>query len=145
MVKKTITFESFDGETITKDFWFNMTKLELTELELRFQGKGTMVEYLQKIVDAADNREIYDTFKDIIRKAVGVKSEDGMRFIKNDEYRSELMDSNAVGELFLGFMEEGADENALANFFNQIIPKELSEKAAENAANKENHPAISNQ
>ena len=34
MLKKTITYQNFAGETVTEDFYFNLTKAELLQLEM---------------------------------------------------------------------------------------------------------------
>ncbi len=38
MLKKTMTFETYDGEMVTEDFYFNMSKAEVAELELSLEG-----------------------------------------------------------------------------------------------------------
>ena len=38
MLKKTITCEDYAGNTYTQDFWFNLNRAELTEMELSYEG-----------------------------------------------------------------------------------------------------------
>ena len=38
MLKKTIQFQDFNGNSRTEDFYFNLTQAEVTELELSVDG-----------------------------------------------------------------------------------------------------------
>ena len=122
MLKKTIEFEDFNGNKQTKDFYFNLTKAELVEMQLG--TKGGMAQKLQDIIDAKDIPTITKTFKEIILKAYGEKSDDGLRFIKNEELREAFQQTNAYSELF---MELADNSESAANFINAIIPKDIPE------------------
>ena len=81
MLKKTMTYKDFDDVERTEDFYFNLTKAELTELEL--SQDGGLVKVIEKIIAEQDSKKIVEMFKDLILKAVGEKSLDGKKFIKN--------------------------------------------------------------
>lgn len=136
MLKKTITYTDFDGEERTEDFYFNLTKAEIMEMNLSVYGG--LDKMLEKIVAAKDTPKIVSTFKELVLKAYGVKSDDGKRFIKNDRLREEFSQTEAYSELF---MELATDEDAAIKFVNGIVPKELadSEQAKQY---RENHPAL---
>lgn len=121
MLRKTITYTDFNGNERTEDFYFNLTKAELTEMEM--VTDGGLTNKLQRIVDTNDTKSMIDTFKDIICRSYGVKSEDGKRFVKNDELRNEFVQSEAYSELF---MELVTDPEASAAFINGIIPQGLN-------------------
>lgn len=38
MLKKTISYEDFDGNQRTEDHYFNLTEAEITEMELSMNG-----------------------------------------------------------------------------------------------------------
>ena len=38
MLKKTMTYVDYDGNERTEDFWFNISKAELAELEYSVKG-----------------------------------------------------------------------------------------------------------
>lgn len=38
MYKKTITYTDYDGNERTEDFYFNLTKAEIAEMELSAEG-----------------------------------------------------------------------------------------------------------
>ena len=83
MLKKTITYEDYDGNKRTEDFYFNLSKAEIMEMELSVSGG--MTQMLNRIVAERDGEKIIKTFKEIILKAYGEKSPDGKRFIKSEE------------------------------------------------------------
>ena len=129
MLKKTITYEDFNGETISEDFFFHLSKAELVELEMSHQGG--LSESLKRIVAAEDGKGIIAEFKNIILGAYGKKSEDGKRFIKNQQLREEFESSEAYSELF---MELVTNTDAAIEFINGVIPSGMAEEAAKIAA-----------
>jgi hypothetical protein len=129
VLKKTITYEDFNGETVSEDFFFHLSKAELVELEM--SQKGGLSEALQRIVEAEDGKGIIAEFKNIILSAYGQKSEDGRRFIKNQQLREEFESTEAYSSLF---MELVTDADAAAKFVSGVIPQGLMEEAAKLAA-----------
>lgn len=117
MLKKTITYTDFNGEKVTEDFYFNLTKAEMFQMELR--TKGGLVEYIDKIVKEEDGDKIIDLFNELILKSYGVKSEDGKRFVKSKEAREAFEFSEAYSELF---MELATNPDEAVKFVNAIIP-----------------------
>lgn len=117
MLKKTITYTDYDGNERTEDFYFNLTKAEIMEMEV--SQDGGLAKTLQKIVDEKDNKKIISIFKDLILKAYGEKSIDGKRFVKNDELKAAFSQTEAYSELF---MELAMDDKAATAFVNGIIP-----------------------
>ena len=132
MLKKTIEFTDYNGETRKEDFYFNLSKAELMEMELG--TSGGFAEMLQRLVDTQDVPEIMKVFKQVVMKAYGVKSPDGKRFIKSEEQSKEFTETEAYSELF---MELLTDPDAAAAFINGIIPAEAAKQLA-----NQNHPAL---
>jgi len=126
MLKRTIEYQDFDGNERKEDFYFNLTKTEITEMELSTQGGlGKMVD---TIIQAQDGQRIINVFKSLIFKAYGEKSPDGRRFVKEDENGVPLAKafSETLAYDFL-FMELSTDPEKAAAFFNGIIPQNLTE------------------
>lgn len=117
MIKKTITYEDFDGNERTEDFYFNLSKAEVTEMEM--MEEGGMVKKLQTLIDSQDSKRLIETFKDIILKAYGEKSLDGRKFMKSPEITQDFQSTQAYSELF---MELAFDAKAAAAFINGVIP-----------------------
>ena len=120
MIKKTIAYKDYDGNDVEKDFYFNLTKAELIELEVG--EKDGLAETIRDLVDESDLKQIIDMFKRIILMSVGVKSPDGRRFIKNDEIRADFMDSPAYSELF---MELAANPESAGAFVRGLLPTDM--------------------
>lgn len=120
MIKKTITYNDYNGVERTEDFYFNLSEAEVMEMELGVTGG--MAEMIQRIVQAQDGPTIMQTFKDVVLRSYGVKSPDGKRFIKNDTLREEFSQTEAYSQLF---MKLAMDSKAAADFVNGIMPKKV--------------------
>ena len=119
MLKKAITYTDYDGNERTEDFYFNLSRSEIILLETTTPGGYTAM--LQRIIDSKDNIELMRIFTELIKKSYGVKSDDGKRFIKNDQVVEEFLSSAAFDELFTEFF---TTENAAADFAKGILPQE---------------------
>ena len=119
MLKKTITYIDYNGVERTEDFFFNLTKAELIEIEMG--TTGGLVEMVNRIVAAQDAPAIIKVFKDLVLKAYGQKSPDGRAFIKTDELRKEFESTEAYSELFV---ELSTNAEAAADFVNGIMPSD---------------------
>lgn len=131
MIKKTITYTDYNGIERKEDFYFNLTKAEVMEMEMSTQGG--LAEMIQRIVAAQDQPAIIKVFKDLIVKAYGVKSPDGKKFIKNQEVVDDFVQTEAFSELF---MELATDADAAAKFVNGIVPANLAQQAQQQMALK---------
>ncbi len=125
MLKKTVTYKDYNDVERTEDFYFNLTKAELMEMELGIAGG--LAESIEKIVAAQDSPAIIKIFKDLVLKAYGEKSADGRRFIKNDELREAFSQTEAYSIIF---MDLALDADAAADFINGIVPSDIAPKGA---------------
>ena len=128
MLKKTIAYTDYNGTERNEDFYFNLTKAELMEMEM--STNGGLAEMINKIVASQDAPAIIKVFKELVLKAYGEKSLDGKRFIKNDDIREEFSQTEAYSQLF---MELATDADAAAAFVNGIMPAGLSQEEAKKA------------
>ena len=120
MLKKTIKYTDYDGNEREEDFYFNLSKAEITEMEL--SKEGGMSEYIKKISATQNAPELIKLFKEIITKSYGEKSLDGKRFIKNKELTEAFTQTEAYSELFVE-LASNADE--AVKFVNGIMPKNM--------------------
>lgn len=127
MIKETITYTDYNGVERKEDFYFNLTKAEIMELEM--STRGGLAEMIQRIVAAQDQPAIIKIFKDLIIKAYGVKSPDGKRFIKNPEVVEEFVQTEAFSQMF---MKLATDADAAAKFVNGIVPADMAKQLAAN-------------
>lgn len=121
MITKAFTYESFSGEKVTKEFTFHMSRPDMAKFRLRKDGSD-FVDTMAQIMETENARAVLDTFEDILRSAVGHKSEDGERFIKNDDARSELFDTPAYDAVFTMMMDE---PKFAAEFITAMLPKDM--------------------
>ena len=126
MVKRTITYTDYNGEIREEDFYFNLTKPELVELELG--EDGGLKSYLEKIVKSRDARNVLSMFKKIIGVAYGIKSPDGRRFIKSKEVSEAFFQSEAYVVLYTDLLEH---PDMAANFISSMLPDDMRPSSAQ--------------
>lgn len=125
MLKKTITYETFDGEEKTEDFYFHLSKADIVSMEMT--RRGGLKAYLENIIKIQDGAKIMEEFTKLIVNSVGQKSEDGTRFTKTKEIQEDFKSSPAYDVLFLELV---TDASKAAEFVNGIVPKGLAEQVA---------------
>lgn len=117
MLKKTIKYTDYNGNEREEDFYFNLTKAEVAEMELSINGG--LAALITKITQEIDQAAIVELFKELILKSYGEKSLDGKYFIKNEEVRTKFSQTEAYSELF---MEIATETDAAVEFVNGIVP-----------------------
>lgn len=134
MLKKTITYTDYNGTERTEEFRFNLSKAELTEMELT--TPGGLVEMINEASNTQNVPTLYKIFKDIVLKAYGEKTSDGKYFRKLDENGKPLYIEFAQTEAYSELMTElTTDADAAAAFVNGIIPAADKTPAVAPAAN----------
>lgn len=121
MLKKTFHFVDYNGIPRTEDHYFNLTKAEISELN--FSQAGGLETYIRRIINAQDTAEIIKVFKKIICMSYGVISDDGRRFIKNEEVLKNFTETEAFSQLY---MELSTDSDAASKFINGIVPSDMN-------------------
>lgn len=120
MIKKTVKYVDYNGVERVEDFYFNMTKAEIAEMEMSVEGGFSKM--LKELIASKDNVRIVQLFKEMVLKSYGEKSPDGRRFIKNKELSEAFAQTEAYSEIF---MELALNEEAAAAFVNGIMPANL--------------------
>ena len=126
MLKKTIKYTDFDGVQREESVYFNLTKSELTEMEL--SATGGLTKMIEKIVETQDGGRILSVFKELILKAYGEKSPDGRRFVKSKEL-SEAFSQTPMYDIL--FMELATDADKASDFIKAVIPADIDMSGAE--------------
>lgn len=124
MLKKTISYVDFNGEKQEETFLFNISKAEMIDLQV--SQEGGYGQYLQRIIDAKDQRSLISTFKELLLLSYGVKSDDGKRFIKNDTLREDFQQHAAFHQLY---HQLATDDKKASDFVNALIPPDLLKEA----------------
>lgn len=118
MLRKVIKYIDFNGNEREDTFYFNLTRAELMEVEL--DTKDSFSSTLEDVAKETDPRKVLNSFKKIIAKSYGEKSEDGRRFYKSSELSSAFMATEAYSELLV---ELATNADAAAEFVDGIVPK----------------------
>lgn len=117
MIKKTTTYVDYNGTTRTEDFYFNLTKAELVEMEYTTDGGLSVM--IDKLIAAVELPDVIKIFKDLVLKSYGVKSPDGRRLIKTPETTQAFAETEAYSQIF---MELATDSKAASEFIDGILP-----------------------
>lgn len=120
MIKWTITFDTYDGETLTEDFYFNLNKAEL--IQMQFDVNGAYGAFIERISNERDLKRLGEEFRKIILTSYGKKSDDGRLFRKSQEMRDDFEQSEAYASLY---MELLTDSDKAVKFVRGILPKDL--------------------
>ena len=126
MIKKTINYIDYNGVERKEDFYFNLSKAELLEMEAG--TTGGFAEMVQRMIDAQDTPALIKVWKEILLKAYGEKSADGRRFIKTEELSAAFAQTEAYSELF---MELALNSDKAAEFVKGVIPANLEKNLIE--------------
>jgi hypothetical protein len=121
MIKKSMTYTDFLGETQTEDFFFHLTEADLIELEVAANG-NSLSAWTAKISREENGEELVKIFKKIIAVSYGVKSTDGRRFRKSPELFDEFKSTQAYSDLF---KQLSTDHEMAAEFINGIMPADI--------------------
>lgn len=125
MLKETVTYTDYDGKERTEDLYFNLEKHELIDLAFDLpddiivadEETGEIKE--NHMVEKLGDKGIYKFIKDIIKKAYGVKSDDGRRFIKSDELTLEFTQTPMYDSILTKLT---SDNDAATKFITTVIP-----------------------
>ena len=131
MYKKTITYTDYNDVEQTEDFYFNLNKAELMQIQLK--NNGTLQAKLERLMNTRETSEIAQIFQDIIDMSYGVKSDDGKRFIKNQEVLDAFKQTEAYSELYV---ELTTNADAAVEFITGIIPAKIAEQLDKDEINK---------
>lgn len=121
MLKKTIKYTDFNGAPREEDFYFNLTKAELSEMKVSVDGG--MEAWIDRIVKSENIKEIFALFKKIIIASYGEKSDDGKHFRKSAEISDNFISSPAFDELMMSIL---GDEDLSVEFVKGIMPSDLA-------------------
>lgn len=128
MLKKTITYEDYNGDTVTDDFYFNLTKVECMELEYSFGANNTLTNTITTLVESNDVGALIAAIKKILLMSYGIKTPDGKRFIKNDSVREEFEQSPAFEKIYWDLV---TNQDEAASFISGIVPQNVRDSLGE--------------
>lgn len=130
MFIKKVSYTNYNGESVTEEFCFNLTKAECLDLDFMYEEQGGLEAYLsdliktiQKDPDNAPKRPMYEFLKLMIKSSVGKKSPDGKRFIKSENVANEFLQSEAYPEFLMELLDTVNNPNGIRVFINGVLPE----------------------
>ena len=120
MLRKLIKYVDYNGNERQENFYFNLNKAELLEMET--EVTGGMRQLLENIMEKQDIPKIMKSFKTIILKAYGEKSPDGRRFYKSEELSQAFTQTEAYNILYQELL---SDAKKAAEFINALMPEDM--------------------
>lgn len=122
MLKETLTYDDFNDQKQTKDFYFNLSRAEFALLELNY--RGGIEGHLKEVIDAGNGRKIMDFFAQVVDDSYGVRSADGTEFIKNAENLQRFRGSGAYDVMLEKVLD---DPDYALTFIRGILPGKYQE------------------
>lgn len=117
MFTKTITYTDYNGVERTENYYFNLSKAEVVEME--YGRSGGLTQFLKNILAQKNEPEIMAFVKKLILSSYGIKSPDGRRFMKSKEISEEFAQTEAYSNLL---MELLSSASASVDFVKAILP-----------------------
>lgn len=131
MLKKTIKYEDYLGNVRTEDFYFNLSKMELADMQMAVEGGFNV--FLEKMVNADNKKEVYNAFIEIVLASYGEVSDDGRYFIKKDKDGNKLSEKFRQSPAYEILMDEITENTAtIADFCKAVMPKSILDAANAN-------------
>lgn len=135
MISRQVTFDDLEGNPITKDFYFNLTKLEIQRLDLKYEDftaideDGSIIRGVKAVIrDIGVNpkgKKILDFIETFVKASYGERV-DEVHFDKSERALNDFIYSDAYSSFV---MDLGTHADKLTDFLNGIIPKKLIEEA----------------
>ena len=135
MIKKTITFEDLDGNEVSEDWWFNISKGDIAELAVGNELADRIKAIATAGEDNVDAKTIIPAFKEILALSVGKRVNN--RFMRSPEITAEFMGSEACSEVLFGLLSNAEEA---AEFVNNLMPKDLLRQIENVELPKDNAP-----
>lgn len=130
MLKKTLTFKDFDGNDMTRDFYFNLSKPDMIALET--STPGGLSNHVKNLTEKNDIEGITKFVRKLIVESYGERGEDGFSFIKvrNGVKLGEMFEQSLAYEaLFMELINPEDNGKAFNDFLTGIVPADLMAKA----------------
>ena len=123
MIKKTITFEDYNGEDRTKDFYFHMNQVEFSKLN--GEVPGGIEKRMQKIIEDRDEDALLRIIDLIVSRSYG-EFDEADEFTKVSKTGRPLyekfVNTDAYDQLIIELIQ---NEDNIVTFLKSIMPKKV--------------------
>lgn len=125
MITREVTYIDYNGDEQTEKYYFDLTVPEM--LELSFSSAGDIQSTLERLSNSRKVGEIFNIIQTLIFKSVGVKSDDGKRFVKNEDVLNDFKQSRGYESFLMKMMQ---DTDYASKFIEQLIPQDRIKQIA---------------
>jgi hypothetical protein len=136
MIKKTITFEDYNGDERTKDFYFHMNQVEFSKLNGEIPGG--IEKRMQKIIEDRDEDALLRIIDLIVSRSYG-EFDDADEFTKVSKTGRPLyekfVNTDAYDQLIIELIQ---NENNIVTFLKSIMPKKVQGRIDEEMQKRQN-------
>ena len=142
MIKKTITFEDFEGREKTKDFYFHMNQVEFSKLNGEIPGG--LEKRMQMIIQDQDEDALLRMIDLLVSRSFG-KFDEEDEFTKIDRNGRPLyekfVNTDAYDKLIIELIQS---EKNIVGFLTGILPKNMQGRVEEayKKQQEENRPKL---
>lgn len=140
MLKKTITYEDYNGEQRTRDFYFHMNQVEFAKLN--GEVPGGLEKRINEIIEDKDDDAMLRMIDLLVTRSYGKFDEDD-EFTKIDKNGRPLYEKfvniDAYDKLIIELV---TGENNIVNFLKAILPKDLQNKLDEKTKEISGQPKL---
>lgn len=128
MIKKTITYEDFEGNKKTKDFYFHMNQVEFAKLNGEIPGG--LEKRIQEIINDQDQDAMLRMIDLLVSRSYGERDEDGFTKIGRNgrPLYERFVNTSAYDKLIIELITQ---ENNITAFLRGIMPNEIQTKLDE--------------
>lgn len=125
MLKERIKYTDFLGQEREEDFYFNLSKAELSIMNVSAEGEGGLQEQLRNMVLNREAAKIIEFFEGFVSRSFGIRTEDGRSFVKTATARDQFLGSPAYDQLFMRLV---TDSEYAVTFLKGVLPGDMGEE-----------------
>lgn len=119
MITKTIKYTDYNGVERTEEHCFHLSKIERVRLDSKYPGG--IEKWIEVQSKNSTQYELLSLIEEIIQTAHGVKSDDGIRFIKSTENTNSFVESEAYSEFVIGLLSGENAVEKVTDFITRVI------------------------
>lgn len=119
MITKTIKYTDYNGVERTEEHCFHLSKIERVRLDSKYPGG--IEKWVAEQSKNSTQYELLNLIEEIIQTAHGVKSEDGIRFVKSTDVTNSFVESEAYSEFVMDLLSGEDAVEKVTDFITHVI------------------------
>lgn len=141
MYKKTFTYDDFEGNSVTEDLYFNLTRAEMLRFVAEYVDSSDIDQqddpslgvqkFIQKLQDENNISETIKFIERVVTAAYGVRDEDGKHFRKNASILDDFTSSAAYEEFIYRMLTNNEEASVFVAKVFPTLTEEEQRRAEE--------------